>query len=161
MVLGSRLTVSILGALQAFACFPYRQTYRPQSSGVVLHADGTPAPNERVIACSESRWIGLGRGCARKESTTTDFEGRFQFDMVREWEWCCMGEAPLPLSVFLACGRDGTMAGAILSESDSEEASKLRLVLGEPSDTVRTGSLHTELSKDDASLYCQQAEPKY
>src|SRR5688572_7452926 len=85
-------------------CFPYREDYRPKVSGVVVGADGGPVANARVEACSASKWQGLREGCPREAEATTDAAGRFSLPGLREWEWCCFGEAPLPFTLISACG---------------------------------------------------------
>jgi len=134
-------------------CFPYRQVYRPQSHGVVLNTNGTPAAGERVIACSESKWIGFQQTCARKGTAVTDNQGRFAFPELREWDWCCLGEAPLPLTVVLTCGNDGSIDGLILHDHSEDD---IKFVLGQAHDVIRAGFIPYELSKEDAARYCTQ-----
>src|SRR5262245_15366404 len=92
-------TLGALLALLGAGCFPYREVYRPAYGGVVQDPDGKPVPGARVISCSASKWTGLGSGCPRRGERVSDGAGRFAFGAVRQWEWCCLGEAPQPFTV--------------------------------------------------------------
>ena len=88
------------------ACFPYRETWRPAVDGVVVDGTGTPAPSVRIVACTQTHW---SPECKFRGGTTTDANGRFHFSVVKQWDWCCLGEAPRPSTTFAACaeGRGG------------------------------------------------------
>lgn len=89
------------------ACFPYREQYRPEIKGLVSNSRGTVV---YVKTCSSTRWSGLSKGCQRSETVRVDEDGRFHVRRLREWEWCCTGEAPMPFTLIMACGWDGRMA---------------------------------------------------
>ncbi len=97
----------ILLLLFCAGCFPYRETYRPAIDGVVVDGAGKAAANLRVESCSATHW---NSKCRYHASTTTDGEGRFHFTQIKEWDWCCLGEAPMPYTVFAACAADGSLA---------------------------------------------------
>ena len=99
--------LAMLPALTAAGCFPYHETYRPALTGVVLDSAQHPVPGAQVVACTVDNWAGWPDGaCPRRGATTTGPDGRFQLPAVREVEWCCLGEAPLPLTRVAACARD-------------------------------------------------------
>ena len=88
-------------------CFPYRQVYRPAFDGLVLDGAGRPAAHVPVEACSATHW---NHACRYHANTVTDDAGRFHFSEKKEWDWCCLGEAPLPYTVIAACAPDGHLA---------------------------------------------------
>jgi len=106
----------LLAALFA-GCFPYRETYRPVVDGVVVDAEGRPQRDLRVEACSATHW---NHACRYRASTTTSADGRFHLDEKREWDWCCLGEAPLPYTVIAACSPDGRIAEGRVSGRSAE-----------------------------------------
>jgi hypothetical protein len=83
-------------------CFPYRQQYRPKVAGTVTDLEGA-AVEATVVSCSMSKWSGLSAGCQRKSIETTDAGGAFAFKELKEWDWCCLGEAPMPFTIIVAC----------------------------------------------------------
>lgn len=93
-------------------CLPYRELYRPQMRGTVVDSAGVPQSQARVESCSAARGAGLRTGCPRQFVTFTDSAGRFDIPERREWEWCCLGDAPFPKTEVRACTRDGLAAVA-------------------------------------------------
>lgn len=89
-------------------CFPYRELYRPDVRGTVVDGAGAPVKGVAVTSCAYSRWSTPPPGtCPRQAETVTDADGGFAFGALREWEWCCLGEAPLPRTEVFTCARDG------------------------------------------------------
>jgi len=97
---------AVLALVLLSGCFPYRQQYRPKVAGIVTDVTGT-ALQATVVSCSMTRWSGLSAGCQRKSVETTDAKGAFAFKELKEWDWCCLGEAPMPFTIIVACARDG------------------------------------------------------
>lgn len=116
-------------------CFPYRELYRPDVSGRVLDDHGAPVAGLEVRACSYTRWARPdGRrsaDCPRFAAATTDADGGFFFPAVKEWEWCCLGEAPLPMTEVFACAADG--GAGFVGDSHGWPKEELRLRLGDGS----------------------------
>jgi hypothetical protein len=89
------------------ACFPYRELYRPDVRGTVVNSTGAPVGGVPVTACSYTRWSSPPPGsCPREANTVTDIDGGFAFPELNEWEWCCLGEAPMPRTEVFACALD-------------------------------------------------------
>ena len=97
--------LAIAPALVAAGCFPYHQTYRPAIAGVVVDRARRPVPGAEVVACTTDGWE-AAVGCPRRGEAWTGPDGRFQLAAVRELEWCCFGEAPLPKTLVTACAND-------------------------------------------------------
>ena len=113
----------IILVLFASGCFPYRETYRPEIDGVVVDDKGAPVPNVKIVACSATHW---NPKCRHHGNTVSSSEGRFHFSAIKEWDWCCLGEAPLPYTVFAACAGDRIASGRV----DWQKKDPPRLVLG-------------------------------
>jgi hypothetical protein len=89
------------------ACFPYRELYRPDLHGRVVDEAGAPVAGMTVTSCAYTHWSKPPPGtCPRSAETVTDGDGGFAFPAQREWEWCCLGEAPLPQTEVYACAPD-------------------------------------------------------
>lgn len=114
MRIWSALTLLLLALT---GCFPYREVYRPAVSGIVLDDDGHPATGVAVLTCSASRWAGLhaDQGCPRQGITRTAADGSFSLPRFTEWTWCCLGEAPLPITAVTACAPDGSIGGMLIA----------------------------------------------
>jgi hypothetical protein len=98
-------------------CFPYRETYRHAIDGVVVNEAGAPLAKVRVESCSATHW---DHHCKYRGNTTTDGSGRFHFGVIKEWDWCCWGEAPLPYTVYAACAPEGGVLRGKILKPDSE-----------------------------------------
>jgi hypothetical protein len=103
--------------LTATGCFPYRETYRPAMTGVVLR-DGAAVPGAAVVSCSGSHWYRMP-GCLRRAIARSDATGRFSFERLTAWEWRWLGdsEGPQPLTEIAACVEDGLAALGSPSEN--------------------------------------------
>lgn len=110
--LALRALASLLVATAVTGCFPYKETYRPAIDGRVVDAKGDPVAGAPVETCSASRWVGLADGCPRKATTVSAADGSFSVPELKEGEWCCLGEAPLPFTVVSVCMPDGRIGGA-------------------------------------------------
>jgi hypothetical protein len=88
-------------------CFPYRELYRPDVVGRVVDEGGAPVAGAEVKSCSYSRWNRPKVDCPRFAASVTDADGGFSFPALEEWEWCCLGEAPLPMTELYVCAPDG------------------------------------------------------
>jgi hypothetical protein len=119
---------SALLALLGVGCFPYRQTYRPAMAGVVVGEGGRPEPDAEVLVCTTTHWRELSQPCLYHQRTRSDAAGGFAVTEHREWEWCCLGEAPLPYSIVFGCARDGRVAVDAVGE---QTPPPLRLVLSQ------------------------------
>lgn len=111
------------------ACFPYRELYRPDVNGRVIDATGAPVANAEVVSCSYTRWYRPEIECPRSATTVSDADGGFHLPAFREWEFCCLGEAPLPVTEVYTCV-DG---GASFSEMSQGYPEEVLLRLGEGS----------------------------
>jgi hypothetical protein len=100
-----RFTILIVVALAG--CYPHSQAYRGAFSGEIVDPDGRPVPGATVIVCTADQ-AEASEGCRRRAEAWTDPEGRFQFSPVKEREWCCFGESPLPPTHLTVCARDAT-----------------------------------------------------
>jgi hypothetical protein len=154
------MVMRVMALLLLSGCFPYRELYRPDVSGRVLDETGAAVPGLEVRACSYSRWArppsagaqrtanSAGRGagvtqsprelddgrnvdCPRFAAATTDADGGFFFAAVKEWEWCCLGEAPLPMTEVFACSADG--GAGFVGDSHGWPGQELLLRLGDGS----------------------------
>ncbi|MBK7865050.1 MAG: carboxypeptidase regulatory-like domain-containing protein [Archangiaceae bacterium] len=110
------------------ACFPYRELYRPDLHGRVVDERGAPVEGAEVTACSYSRWAARPTDCPRRAQSTTDADGGFGFARVWEWEWCCLGEAPLPQAELYVCQADA--GAAFTGESHGWPREEVVLHLG-------------------------------
>ena len=117
----------LLVFLSLAGCFPYRELYRPDIDGAVVDRDSRPVAGVEVKTCSYSRWQRPTIDCPRQASSTTDLDGGFHFDRLKEWEWCCLGEAPMPQTEVFVCTPDGGAGATVAS------GGKLVLQLGEGS----------------------------
>jgi hypothetical protein len=115
--------------LHVAGCFPYREVYRPAMSGAVFDEGGTPIEGAQVVSCSETHWQRMS-GCPRSATMRTTSDGAFHFERLTEWDWCCLGEAPLPHTVVVACSPDGRLA------LGAPAADPMRLVLVAPPEKV-------------------------
>ncbi|MBL8957601.1 MAG: carboxypeptidase regulatory-like domain-containing protein, partial [Myxococcaceae bacterium] len=88
-------------------CFPYRELYRPDVSGRVVDEGGAAVAGARVTSCSYTRWARPKLECPRSAEAVTDADGGFTLPALEEWEWCCFGEAPLPITELYTSGADG------------------------------------------------------
>jgi hypothetical protein len=98
----------LLALVAAFAsgCFPYRHSYRHAMTGVVVDANQKPVVGATVVVCTTDGWDTL-RGCPRRAETRSSDNGGFWLPAaVTEWDWCCLGEAPLPKSFLTSCAWD-------------------------------------------------------
>ncbi len=102
---GARLLAVALLAGGAAGCFPYRQAYRSALEGVVVDPAQHPVPGAAVVTCSSDGWE-TDAGCPRRAEVETDVAGRFDIPALREWTWCCFGEAPRPKTTIGVCARD-------------------------------------------------------
>lgn len=132
-------------------CFPYREIYRSKSHGVVSDLAGAPIAGQPVIACSQSKWHGFEQACERKGMAITDTNGRFTFSEISEWDWCCLGEAPLPMTLYVTCSKDGTFDAAIVRDKTANE---IRLVPGKSRDGIQEGLAHDTVSKEAVLRFC-------
>ena len=108
----------------AMGCFPYRETMRPMTDGIVVDRAGKPVGGAYVESCSATHW---NAGCRYRAWQYTDSRGHFHLDARREWAMCCLGEAPLPHTIIAACGKDDTMTSVRVTGKASVTPS---LVLG-------------------------------
>lgn len=93
-------------------CFPYRETYRPRITGAVVDETGAPVAGAPVETCSETRWRPLDGDCPRRFTTVTAADGTFAVPLTKEVAWCCLGEAPTPITIVSVCLPDGRQGGA-------------------------------------------------
>ena len=119
----------LLLLLGSSGCFPYREIYRPAVKGIAVDLDDRPLYGVTVLACSETSWSGLRKGCPRRGTTHTATDGSFSLPRVAEWEWCCLGEAPLPVTALVACDQEGRMGGVTVGSP--VETLRLRLMPAE------------------------------
>ena len=113
------------------ACFPYRELYRPDVHGRVVDPAGAPVAGAEVRACSYTRWSRPKIDCPRFASSVTDADGGFELAGLKEWEWCCLGEAPMPMTELFVCAPD---AGAgFTGDSHGWPTEEVVLHLGEGS----------------------------
>ncbi len=112
-------------------CFPYRELYRPDVSGRVVDEAGAPVAGAEVRTCSYSRWNRPKVDCPRSASSLTDADGGFSFPALREWEWCCLGEAPLPMTELYVCAPDG--GAGYIADSHGWPGQEVLLRLGDGS----------------------------
>lgn len=98
-------------------CFPYRETYRPMITGVVVDETGAPVAGAPVETCSETRWLGIHGDCPRRFTTVTAADGTFAVPPTKEVDWCCLGEAPTPITIVSVCLADGRLGGASMDGS--------------------------------------------
>jgi hypothetical protein len=119
----------LLLSLFMMGCFPYRETYRPAMTGIVRNLGGDPVAGAQVLSCSETHWQTMS-GCPRRATMRTGADGAFHFDRYTEWDWCCLGEAPLPHTVVVACTHDGNLTVG------APQQTPLSLVLGPPPEKV-------------------------
>jgi hypothetical protein len=106
-------------------CFPYRETYRPEVELTVIDAHGKPLAHAQVETCSPTHW---SSECRFRDSFRTDENGRFHIAARRKWDWCCLGEAPLPYVIFAACDDHGGVAYKMIDEPPKHPIA-LRLVV--------------------------------
>jgi hypothetical protein len=130
-------------ALTASGCFPYRQWYRDPISGVVIDKNNQPVAGAAVVACTTDGWHSVA-GCPRKAAAQTDKDGRFHLSPLKEWEWCCFGEAPRPQTYLAACAHDS--AGRLTSSP--------RVIVGRQPDSELRLSLSGEAESEPASGLC-------
>jgi hypothetical protein len=97
--------VSVAAAGGPAGCFPYRQAYRPEVSGMVVDRELRPVAGAEVVACTSDGWESA-RVCRRRAEARTGADGRFSLPPHTEWDWCCFGEAPRPRTDLTACARD-------------------------------------------------------
>jgi len=107
-----RALVIAAWACSMSACFPYRETYRPMITGVVIDEAGAPVAGAPVETCSETRWVPLKGDCPRRFTTVTAADGSFAVPLIKEVDWCCLGEAPTPITIVSVCLPDGRLGGA-------------------------------------------------
>jgi hypothetical protein len=122
-------------AVAAFfaGCFPYLQTWRPALRGTVVDNASHPVASVRVETCTASHWEDSTTTCKRPGHAEADADGRFALEKSSAWDWCCLGEAPRPETLVIACGAGGDVfLTRTRTLADSEDV-VLRLVL--PTDT--------------------------
>lgn len=98
-------------------CFPYRETYRPMINGAVVDETGAPVAGAPVETCSQTRWRPLDGECPRRFTTVTAADGTFAVPLTKETDWCCLGEAPTPITIVSVCLPDGRLGGASVDGS--------------------------------------------
>ena len=116
--------LAIVAFVFSMGCFPYREKYRPEIDSIVVDTAGKPLAGVRVETCSATHW---NPACRYHASGTTDSQGHFHLAGRKEWEWCCLGEAPLPFTIVAACG-----AGQVASTRVTGARAASQLVLGGP-----------------------------
>ncbi len=120
----------LLSLLVGAGCFPYRQVYRRAFSGVVVDGAGQPVSGAAVVACSVNGWGEKPATCPRWAARRTDEAGRFSLPRYREWEWCCLGEAPRPATFVSVCAPErGHVTGTGLQPIDLGPAGDVRLTV--------------------------------
>jgi hypothetical protein len=119
----------LLLATLCAGCFPYRETYRPEFDGLVVNAAGAPAAGVRVESCSATHWDSR---CRYRANTTSGADGRFHFTKKVEWDWCCLGEAPMPYTIVAACGPDGRVASSRVYGKGPPEPVRMMLAAPPP-----------------------------
>jgi|GEM_PF-5434043 len=123
-------------------------------SGVVVDPNGQPVKGAMVLACTINGRTGESfNKCPRLAKTRTDSAGRFQFGRYAEWEWCCLGEAPLPLTVLAACAYDarGEFLAAPEKNVDLPASTESRIELAPRSEESRRGLCKRLLDKGGSS----------
>jgi len=110
-------------------CFPYRETYRPMITGVAVDETGAPVAGAPVETCSETRWRPLDGDCPRRFTTVTAADGTFAVPLTKETDWCCLGEAPTPITIMSVCLPDGRLGGASM---DGSRELNLRIPVSPP-----------------------------
>jgi hypothetical protein len=70
----------------------------------VVDQAARPVPGAQVVTCTADRWAGLS-GCPRQAETTAGPDGRYTLPELKEREWCCLGEAPRPMTIITACAK--------------------------------------------------------
>ena len=113
-------------------CFPYRELYRPDVRGRVVDEGGAAVAGATVRSCSYTHWYRPKIECPRSVETRTDADGGFALPALHEWEWCCFGEAPLPITELYVCHVDGGAGYTGSSHGWPESEIVLRLGDGSP-----------------------------
>jgi hypothetical protein len=62
----------------------------------------------------------------------TDADGGFAFHVLKEWEWSCFGEAPLPRTEVFSCNAGG--GAAYIGDSHGWPQEEIVLRLGDGSE---------------------------
>lgn len=119
---------ALLFPVLGVACFPYAEVFRPEIQGRVVVADGdAPIAGALVEACSGPKHTSFAEGCPRRASAVTGPSGEFHFPEHKETEWCCWGEAPLPVTFVSACAPDGRVGAATIE--DRQDKKKVMMTL--------------------------------
>jgi hypothetical protein len=117
-----------LALLLLAGCFPYRELYRPDVVGRVVDEGGTPVAGADVRSCSYTHQSMPPVDCPRPASSTSEADGGFRLPRLSEWEWCCVGEAPLPMTEVFVCTEQG--GAAFIADSQAWPQGELMLRLG-------------------------------
>ncbi len=93
--------IGLIAAAGLGGCFPYLETVRPDLHGHVVDDHDAPVAGAVVTACYH-RW-GNSRKCEVRASTVTNDAGQFDLPQDKQWDWCCLGEAPRWRTRLRAC----------------------------------------------------------
>jgi hypothetical protein len=133
-------TIVILLGLQS-ACYPHTQAYRGAFSGKIVDPRGNAVSGATVVACTTEGSRSFD-GCPHRAEAWSDLEGHFQFSPLKERQWCCFGESPLPPTHLTVCGHDalGRLLLASSIQVDASGATEPRILVAPQHDLSAQGA---------------------